>query len=55
MKNRELALRRIQTVEGRLKQLQQSINFGNKDDISFLMRELTELIEDVKSIIEREN
>ena len=55
MKNRELALRRIQTVEGRLKQLQQNLNFGNVGEINILMRELTELIEDIKSIVERED
>jgi hypothetical protein len=54
MNNRELTLRRIQTINGRLKQLKQAINFKNQEDINTNMLELTELLEDLQSIIERE-
>lgn len=54
MNNKELALRRIQTINGRLKQLKQAVNFNNAEDINTNTLELTELLEDLQSIIERE-
>lgn len=54
MKNKELALRRIQTTQGRLKQLNQAINFHNQEDINTNMLELVELLNDLQSILERE-
>ena len=54
MNNKELALRRIQTINGRLKQLKQAVNFNNQEDINTNTLELTELLEDLQSIIERE-
>ena len=54
MNNRELTLRRIQTINGRLKQLRSAINFKNQEDINTNMLELLELMEDLQSIIERE-
>ena len=54
MKNKELTLRRIQTINGRLKQLRSAINFKNQEDINTNMLELLELMEDLQSIIERE-
>jgi hypothetical protein len=54
MNNKELALRRIQTINGRLKQLKQAVNFRNEEEINTNTLELTELLEDLQSIIERE-
>lgn len=55
MRNKELALRRIQTIQGRLKQLEFIINRGGSEDRVNAIKELNELLGDLQSIIEREN
>lgn len=55
MRNKELALRRIQTIQGRLKQLEFIINRGNSEERSNAIKEISELLNDLQSIIEREN
>lgn len=55
MRNKELALRRIQTIQGRLKQLEFVINRGSSEERSDLVKELNELLNDLQGIIEREN
>ena len=55
MRNKELALRRIQTIQGRLKQLEFVINRGSSEERSDLVKELNELLNDLQDIIEREN
>ena len=55
MRNKELALRRLQTIQGRLKQLEFIINRGSSEERVNSLRELNELITDLQSIIEREN
>jgi hypothetical protein len=55
MRNKELALRRIQTIQGRLKQLDFIVNRGSSEERVNALRELNELINDLQSIVEREN
>lgn len=55
MRNKELALRRLETIQGRLKQLEFIINRGSSEERVNSLRELNELITDLQSIIEREN
>jgi hypothetical protein len=55
MRNKELALRRIQTIQGRLKQLEFVINRGSSEERVNALKELNELMGDLQSIIEREN
>lgn len=55
MRNKELALRRLQTIQGRLKQLEFIINRGSSEERTNALKELNELLNDLQSIIEREN
>ena len=55
MRNKQLALRRIQTLQGRLKQLDFVINRGNSEERDLLVKEINELLTDLQSIVEREN
>lgn len=55
MRNKELALRRLQTIQGRLKQLEFVINRGSSEERNNAVKELNELLNDLQSIIEREN
>jgi hypothetical protein len=55
MRNKELALRRLQTIQGRLKQLEFVINRGSSEERTNALKELNELLNDLQSIIEREN
>jgi hypothetical protein len=55
MRNKELALRRIQTLEGKLKTLDLRIHRGgNNQQIMDAQKDIQELVDDLKSIIERE-
>jgi hypothetical protein len=55
MKNKELALRRIQTLDGKLKTLDLHIHRGgSREQVMNTQRDIQELIDDIKSIIERE-
>jgi hypothetical protein len=55
MKNKELVLRRIQTLQGRLKQLKNAAGFQNVNEVNRILIEMDDLIEDLYSIISREN
>ena len=55
MRNRELATRKIEKVEGQLKTLIGLVNRGEQIDTFLRMiRETEEVLEDLKSIIQRE-
>lgn len=55
MRNKELALRRVQTLEGKLSSLRLSLNELNFEKCREIFKELVEIEEDLKSIIERED
>jgi DNA-binding FrmR family transcriptional regulator len=55
MKNKELALRRMQTLEGRLASLRLSLNERDIEKCRELFTQIVEIKEDLKSIIERED
>jgi hypothetical protein len=55
MRNKELALRRIQTIQARIRNLNFVINRGSSEEKTNALKELTELMIDLQSIIEREN
>jgi hypothetical protein len=55
MKNKELTLRRLQTLEGKLSSLRLSLNERNVEKGREILNELIEIKDDIKSIIEREN
>jgi hypothetical protein len=55
MKNKELVLRRIQTLQGRLKQLKNAAGFQNVNEVNRILIEMDDLLEDLYSIIGREN
>ena len=55
MKNKELTIRRIQTLEGKLKTLDLHIHRGgNNEQIMNTQKDIQELVDDIKAIIERE-
>lgn len=54
MKNKELILRRIQSLNGKLKSLRSNVNFHNTQQSISLLNEIDALMEDLQSIIERE-
>ena len=55
MKNKELILRRFQTLEGKLKTLDLHIHRGGSNQqVMNTQKDIQELVDDVKSIIERE-
>ena len=55
MRNKELALRRIQTIQGSIKKLEFIINRGSSEERINALKDLNELLNDLQSIIEREN
>ena len=56
MRNKKLMQRRLQTLEGILKKLDMEIHRGGtRDSINSTQRDITELIQDIKDIVEREN
>jgi hypothetical protein len=55
MKNKELVLRRLESLEGKLKRLKNALNERNIDTARQILQEVFELREDTQSIIEREN
>jgi len=54
MRNKELTLRRLQTLEGKLASLRLSLNERDIDKSRDILGQLMEIKEDIKSIIERE-
>lgn len=55
MRNKELALRRMQTLEGKLASLRLALNERDIEKSRDIMNELMDIKEDLKSIIERED
>tara|TARA_R110002020_G_scaffold26793_5_gene86639 strand:- start:488 stop:655 length:168 start_codon:yes stop_codon:yes gene_type:complete len=55
MKNKELLLRRMQTLEGKLKQTRLVLSENNIYKAKKIIEEILELRQDIESIIEREN
>tara|TARA_R110001632_G_scaffold12574_2_gene43399 strand:+ start:1785 stop:1952 length:168 start_codon:yes stop_codon:yes gene_type:complete len=55
MKNKELLLRRMQTLEGLLKRTRTYISENNVYDAKKTIEQILELRQDIESIIEREN
>jgi hypothetical protein len=55
MKNKELVLRRLESLEGKLKRLRNALNERNVDAARQMLQEVLELNEDIQAIVEREN
>ena len=55
MKNKELLLRRMRTLEGMLKKVRLSLSENNIPMAKKVLEEILELREDIDAIIEREN
>ena len=55
MKNKELVLRRLESLEGKLKRLRNALNERNVDAARQMLQEVFELNEDIQAIVEREN
>lgn len=55
MRNKELALRRIESLDGKMKKLRNSLNERNIEEAYQALKEMLDLREDLQAIIEREN
>jgi prephenate dehydrogenase len=55
MKNKELVLRRMESMENRLKRLRSALNERNVESAREILKEIEEMRDDTQSIIEREN
>jgi hypothetical protein len=55
MKNKELVLRRLESLENKMKRLRNALNERNVDDARRILQEVLELRDDTQSIVEREN
>jgi hypothetical protein len=55
MKNKELVLRRVESLESKLKRLRNAINERNIDSARQILQETLELRDDIQSIVERED
>ena len=55
MKNKELVLRRMESLEGKLKRMRNVLNERNVEAAREILQEILELRDDTQSIIEREN
>jgi hypothetical protein len=55
MKNKELVLRRLESLEGKLKRLRNTLNERNVDGARQMLQEILELRDDTQAIVEREN
>jgi hypothetical protein len=54
MKNKELMLRRMESLEGKLKRLRSALNERNIDAARQILQDTLELRDDIQSIVERE-
>ena len=54
MNNKELVLRRVESLEGKLKRLRIALNERNIDGARQILQEVLELRDDIQSIVERE-
>jgi len=55
MHNKELLLRRIESLESKLKRMRSVLNERNIDSAREILQEILELRDDIQSIVEREN
>jgi hypothetical protein len=55
MKNKELVLRRLESIDGKLKRMRNALNERNVEAARELLKELLELRDDTQAIVEREN
>jgi hypothetical protein len=55
MRNKELALRRIESLDGKMKKLRNALNERNMEEAHQALKEMLDLREDIQAIIEREN
>ncbi len=55
MNNKELVLRRLESLEGKLKQLRNALNERNVDAARQILEQALELKDDTQAIVEREN
>lgn len=55
MKYKELVLRRLESMEGKLKRMRNTLNERNVEAAHEILKEILELRDDTQSIIEREN
>ena len=54
MNNKELVLRRVESLEGKLKRLRNVLNERNVEAAREILKEILELRDDIQSIVERE-
>jgi len=55
MNNKELVLRRMESLESKLKRMRNVLNERNIDAAREILQEILELRDDLQSIVEREN
>ena len=55
MKNKELVLRRLESLESQMKRLRNALNERNVEGARQILQGMLELRDDTQSIIEREN
>jgi hypothetical protein len=55
MNNKELVLRRLESLESKLKRMRNALNERNIDAARGILQEVLELRDDTQSIVEREN
>ena len=55
MKNKELVLRRLESIEGKLKRMRNALNERNVETARQILQEVLELKDDTQAIVEREN
>jgi hypothetical protein len=55
MKYKELVLRRLESMEGKLKRLRNALNERNVEAARYILKEVLEVRDDTQSIVEREN
>jgi Tfp pilus assembly protein FimV len=55
MKYKELVLRRLESMEGKLKRMRNALNERNVEAAREILNEVLELRDDTQSIVEREN
>jgi len=55
MNNKELVLRRMESLESKLKRMRNVLNERNVEAAREILQEILELRDDIQSIVEREN
>jgi hypothetical protein len=55
MKNKDLVLRRLESLESKLKRMRNALNERNLETAQQILQEVLELRDDTQSIVERED